>query len=47
LTIGPGPARTVEEDSMETVIGVALIIIAAIEIAAIIRIVGANSPRQA
>jgi hypothetical protein len=44
-----GPTRPggMEVRSMETIIGIALIIIATLEIVWIIRVVSANSPRQA
>ncbi len=45
LCEGPAWPRGMEVRSMETIVGIALIIIAALEIIAIIRIVGANSPR--
>ena len=44
---GHRPGSGMEERSMETAIGIALIIIAALEIVWIIRTVSANTPREA
>lgn len=46
IASGPGrPSRPLEEHPMETVVGLALVVIAAIEILVITRTVASNLPR--